>query len=457
MAEVARRPGCWPRTRFLTWMDMLWLIFLAGLAVLPPVGEIHKQMILAALAVFQLLETRLLAGAPRRGAMWAVLIKLALATLLIGHTGQIAINSSYYPIFYIPVVTAAMLFGPWGTLGWTALASAAYCSYLWPALEQYRLVPAALDELARRIFFFFLLALIINRFVMETRRQRDLLLRAQAETKRAERLAALGQLSAGLAHEIRNPLAVIKGSAEMLATASISSGSEARELAGYISSEVNRVNVLVTRFLDFARPLKLQQESVELASLLDRALGEAEERWPGAGVRIERTYAHLPKMTLDATMIERVFANLAANAFEAMAQPHLEAARRCHEQSGHSLPPIEARPPATSGSDPAKSGKPLAAAAGVLQVSTAAAQHGTGPGAVIQFRDSGPGVPGELREQIFNPFFTTKPTGVGLGLAIVAKIIDQHGGYVRLRDGAGDNRGATFEVFLPYVHHPDRG
>ena len=433
MADAGRRPASWRWARSLTWMDLLWLIFLAGLAVLPPVGEIHKQMILAALAAFQLLETRLLAAAPERGAAWAVLIKIVLATLLIGHTGQIAINSSYYPIFYIPVVTAAMLFGPWGTLGWTALASGAYCSYLWPALEHYQLVPAALDELALRIFFFFLLALIINRFVMETRRQRDLLLRAQAETKRAERLAALGQLSAGLAHEIRNPLAVIKGSAEMLATASVSSGSEARELAGYISSEVNRVNMLVTRFLDFARPLKLQQETVDLATLLDRALADAEERWPDTGIQVERAYARLPKMTLDATMIERVFANLATNAFEAMAQPEAVAAA---------------------------AGGAVRATPGVLHVSiaaAAAAQDAGRPGAVIQFHDSGPGVPGELREQIFNPFFTTKPTGVGLGLAIVSKIIDQHGGYVRLRDDAGDDSGATFEVFLPYVHHPDRG
>jgi signal transduction histidine kinase len=108
----------------------------------------------------------------------------------------------------------------------------------------------------------------------------------------------------------------------------------------------------------------------------------------------------------------------------------------------------------------AAAGGAVRATPGVLHVSiaaAAAAQDAGRPGAVIQFRDSGPGVPGELREQIFNPFFTTKPTGVGLGLAIVSKIIDQHGGNVRLRDDAGDDSGATFEVFLPYVHHPDRG
>ncbi|MGH9481133.1 MAG: sensor histidine kinase, partial [Terriglobales bacterium] len=276
-----------------TWMDLLWLIFLAGLAVLPPIHEIHKQLILLGLAVFQLFERRLLAAAPRRGPSLAVVVKLALATLLIGHTGEVAINSSYYPIFYVPVVTAAMLFGAWGTIAWTALASAAYCAYLWPALNHYRLDRGGPEELVLRVFFLFLVAVIINRFVMETRGQRDLyrqaaesleaanrqLRQAQAEARRAERLAALGQLSAGLAHEIRNPLAVIKGSAEMLekAMARGESGNPvASELAGYISSEVNRVNVLVSRFLDFARPLTLERREVALAPLLDRALADAQ-------------------------------------------------------------------------------------------------------------------------------------------------------------------------------------
>ena len=416
-------------------MDLLWLVFLAGLAALPPRGEIHKQLILLGLALFQIFEGRLLAGAPRWGRPLAVAVKIALATLLIGHTGQVAINSSYYPIFYIPVVTAAMLYGPWGTLGWTTLASAAYCSYLWPALRQYSLNPAAVDELALRLFFFFLLAMIINRFVMETRRQRDLyrqtaeslegtnrlLRRAQAEARRAERLAALGQLSAGLAHEIRNPLAVIKGSAEMLQqtlqpaaagtpeAALDASAAVANELAGYISSEVNRVNELVTRFLDFARPLRLERQKTALSALLDRALADAQERWPASPVQVERDYAPgLPPLALDATLVERAFANLAANAFEAMAE----------------IAPGTAR----------------------LRVRAAEDEEGGEAGVRIEFADSGPGVAAELREQIFNPFFTTKPSGVGLGLAIVAKIVDQHGGRLRL---AEDGHGARFQVFLP--------
>ncbi len=402
-------------------MDLIWLIFLAGLALLPPINEIHKQLILLGFAVFQIFEGRLLARAPARGPAIAVLVKIALSTLLIAHTETLAINSAYYPIFYVPVVTAAMLFGPWATLAWTTLASAAYCAYLWPALRFYQLNATGRDELILRVFFFYLLAMIINRFMMETRRQRDLyrqtsesLAAAQAEARTAERLAALGQLSAGLAHEIRNPLQVIKGSAEMLAHELERGSPVARELAGYITEEVNRTNLLVSRFLDFAKPLRLERAPVELVPLLERALAEATARCQNSGITIQRSFQPLlPALSLDATMCERAFANLAQNAFEAMT----------------TAPPT---------------------AAGTLFVSAAATADDGRAGVRIELGDTGQGVPEELREQIFNPFFTTKPAGVGLGLAIVAKIIDQHGGRLRLLpQRPGRPPGAVFEIFLP--------
>lgn len=412
-------------------MDLLWLVFLGGLALLPPIGEIHKQLILLAFALFQLFEGSLLRRWERNGRVVAVAVKIALATLLINHTGGVAINSTYYPIFYIPVVTAAMLFGAWATLGWTALASAAYAAYLPLALRHYSLDATGINELVLRIFFFFLLAVIINRFVMETRRQRDLyrataeslaqanldLIAAQQETRRAERLAALGQLSAGLAHEIRNPLAVIKGSAEMLHKhigEADAAPPVAAELAGYISSEVNRATQLVTRFLDFARPQPLACQPGALAPVLDRALAEARRLWPDVPAAIETDYTApdtWPALAMDETLLERAFVNLAANALEAMASP-----------------PAGAVPPR-------------------LRVHAAAAAARGQRGVLVTFTDSGPGVPAELREQVFNPFFTTKPHGVGLGLAIVAKIVDQHGGQLRL--DAAPEGGARFEIFLP--------
>ena len=123
----------------INWMDILWLIFLAGLALLPPVKEIHKQLVLLAFGVLQLGEGWLIRRLPTRGAAYLVLLKIGLATLLIDHTGELSINSSYCPIYFLPVVTAAEYFGSLATLPWTALASCAYCSYLYPALQEYEI------------------------------------------------------------------------------------------------------------------------------------------------------------------------------------------------------------------------------------------------------------------------------------------------------------------------------
>src|SRR5271166_3789531 len=298
----------------LNWMDVLWLLFLAGLAALPPVAEIHKQLTLLAIGIVQLSESWLLARAPRRGAAYIVLLKIALATLLIDHTGELGINSSYYPIFYVPIVTAAEYFAPLATLLWTVLASAAYCSYLYPALQEYEVTEETYELLAIRILFFFLAAMVVNRYVVESRRQTRLyqelaetlaetnrrLEQAQAEARRSERLAALGQLSAGLAHEIRNPLGVIKGSAEMLTQKLGQADPLAAELAGYISSETNRLSALVTRFLDFARPLHTELTPQRITVVLERALNEVAILWKGAAVQVEREYEpSLPEVPLD--------------------------------------------------------------------------------------------------------------------------------------------------------------
>jgi signal transduction histidine kinase len=417
----------------INWMDVLWLLFLAGLAALPPVREIHKQLTLLAVGVVQFSEGWLLARTPRRGASYIVLLKIALATLLIDHTGEIGINSSYYPIFYVPIVTAAEYFGAWGTLLWTALASAAYCSYLYPALQEYEITTESYGLLAIRILFFFLAAMVVNRFVVENRRQikryQELaetlaetnrkLEQAQEEARRSERLAALGQMSAGLAHEIRNPLGVIKGSAEMLQQKLGEANPLASELAGYISSETNRLSALVTRFLDFARPLHAELIPQEITAVLDRALQDVSlslTRKNGDElVRVERQYElNLPLVPLDESLCEQAFVNLIQNAYDAM--------------SG----------------------------GGVLQVTAERANDADHSGVEVRIEDTGPGIPAELREQIFNPFVTTKKTGVGLGLSIVSRIIDGHHGTIRVESGgqASGQPGARFIVFFPVVPEP---
>ena len=413
----------------INWMDVLWLLFLAGLAVLPPIREIHKQLTLLAIGVVQLTEGWLLARAPRRGAAYIVLLKIALATLLIDHTGEIGINSTYWPIYFLPAVTAAEYFSPLSTLLWTALASAAYCSYLYPALQDYEMTTEGYGILAIRILFFFLAAMVVNRFVVENRRQTKLyqelaetlaetnrkLEQAQEEARRSERLAALGQMSAGLAHEIRNPLGVIKGSAEMLHQKLGESNPLASELAGYISSETNRLSALVTRFLDFARPLHAEPIPQEITAVLNRALHSVSlslvQKGEDPPVRVERQYeADLPPVPLDESLSEQAFVNLIQNAYDAMG-------------SG----------------------------GGTLRIAAARANSAGRDGVEVRIEDTGPGIPPELREQIFNPFVSTKKTGVGLGLSIVSRIVDGHHGTIRVdsdREASG-LQGASFIIFFP--------
>ena len=409
----------------IDWIDVVWLLFLAALALLPPINEIHKQLILLGFGVFQYFESALVTRLRTRGAIYSVLIKIALATLLLDHTGEVAINSRYYSIYYLPVVTAAIYFGPLATLFWTALASLAYCSYLIPAHWEYEITAQSLYDLAIRILFFFLAAMLVNRFVVENRRQvaryqalsqtleetNQQLQRAEAEARRSERLAALGQMSAGLAHEIRNPLGVIKGSAEILAQKLQDTTPLASELAGYISSEVNRVNALVARFLDFARPMQIELQPHQIPDIVDRALESVRAQFPEPNIQIERHYAPgLPDVLCDQQLCERVFVNLIQNAFQAMNDSGAEGEKR-------------------------------------LRISLKREIFRSRPGVGATIEDSGPGVPAESREQIFNPFFTSKKDGVGLGLSIVAKIVDDHHGWIRLESEY--QSGARFHLFLP--------
>jgi len=411
----------------INWMDFVWLLFLVLLAVLPPVREYHKQFILLGFGVLQLSEGWLIARLPRRGPVYIVVLKIALATLLLDHTGEIPINSYYYPIYYLPAVTAAEYFGPWATLFWTSLASVAYCSYLYPALQEYEISAEDYGRLAIRIVFFFLAAMVVNRFVVENRRQikryQELagtlaetnrrLEQAQEEARRSERLAALGQMSAGLAHEIRNPLGVIKGSAEMLHQKLGESNPLASELAGYISSETNRLSALVTRFLDFARPLHAELAPQQITAVLDRALRSVAltRKDEDESVKVEKQYeANLPLVPLDDSLSEQAFVNLIQNAYDAMG---------------------------SSG--------------GTLRVTAARANSANRDGVEVRIEDTGPGIPAELKEQIFNPFVTTKKTGVGLGLSIVSRIIDGHHGVIRVETNkeSGEPQGTRFVVFLP--------
>jgi signal transduction histidine kinase len=225
---------------------------------------------------------------------------------------------------------------------------------------------------------------------------------AEAAVRRSERLAALGQLTAGLAHELRNPLGTMKASAEMLTKQVTADNALAREMAGYISTEVDRTNSLITRFLDFARPLRIMPAQSDLSAILDRAIDQLAHHNPPYEVTVYKNYEpDIPPFPLDAELMERVFYNLILNA-------------------------AQASPPRS-----------------VITVKTRA-MNGDVEVAVI---DRGCGIDTAHLENIFNPFFTTKPDGIGLGLAIVSKIVHEHGGTMTVDSELG--QGSIFRVCLP--------
>ena len=394
--------------------DVVWILLFAGLiATLPPeYFDAFSVVPLVALGLVQVLEPKIPALASTRGRVFWILLKVALGYLVIGYTGSI--RSNYWLVLLLPVVSAGTFIGVLGTLIFTVVAGSAYLSFLlwvnfaeatveWPVLLLRIVFLAMVGNLAN------ILAEDLRIQSQNYRRTAEQLAEAnvhiqEAEdaVRRSDRLAALGQLSAGLAHELRNPLGTIKASAEMLSRQVSSENDVAREVAGFIGSEVDRINSLVTRFLQFARPLEVRLEDADLAQMLDRAVAAAERE--AKSVTIYKNYdPEIPPFPFDAELMERVVFNLVLNA--AQATP-----------SG-----------------------------GAVTVKTRAA----GGTVEISVIDRGQGIePKDLRN-IFNPFFTTKPTGVGLGLAIVSKIVDEHRGKITVESEPG--RGSVFRVLLPMV------
>ena len=363
---------------------------------------------LAGLGAVQIAEGRLGWQTSFRGAVFGIAVKLALCYLLVWETD--GIESSYFLIFLLPIISAASIFGLWGALAATLAASALYLTFLLYVLEGYYVPPDGQREIATRVLFYFVIAVLVNRLATENRLKTQSLSQAnrelseaQAEVRRSERLAALGQLSAGLAHEMRNPLGVIQASSELLAKNVSAENEVAREVAGFIGAEVNRTNALVTRFLDFARPSKLHREVQDLQPIVERAAQQIEEtiRNENADISVLKELRPVPCFAFDAMLIESSVLNLLLNAKEA-SQP-----------------------------------------GGAIQIETEA-KHGQ---ALITVRDRGSGIADETLEDIFNPFFTTKPTGVGLGLAMVSKFIDSHNGSIHV--DSSPEQGTTFRISLP--------
>jgi signal transduction histidine kinase len=244
------------------------------------------------------------------------------------------------------------------------------------------------------------------RLFEEVKQSYERLARAQEELVKRERLAALGQLAATLAHEVRNPLGVLFNSLGTLGKMMPNTG-DAAVLLRIMGEEARRLDRLVRELLDFARPVTPALEPHSLAEVVDGALSAATQQLGAESAALSSEIsAEFPRMSLDHAMMRRALVNLLVNGAQAAGSAGAVVIRSS----------IETR-----------SGRQLAR---------------------IEVSDNGPGIPPAIAQRVFEPFFTTKATGTGLGLAIVKSIVEAHGGQIELA-AADRGVGTRATLLLP--------
>ena len=233
--------------------------------------------------------------------------------------------------------------------------------------------------------------------------------RLKQEVARSQRLASLGSLAAGVAHEIRNPLSSIKGFATYFRER-YREDPDDRQTAETMISEVDRLNRVITQLLEFARPMTMKRVPTSIQTVIRHALRTVEGQAREKGVVIETDLpATIPEIPLDADRMSQVLLNLILNAIAATD------------------------------------------AGGRIRVSLARNDDRT---IRIVIADTGTGIRQEDLSRVFDPYFTTKPSGTGLGLPIVQKIVEAHGGAIRLESEAG--KGTTATLLLPSAIQEER-
>ncbi|MEW5803330.1 MAG: ATP-binding protein [bacterium] len=236
------------------------------------------------------------------------------------------------------------------------------------------------------------------------RKATDDLRKTQEQLIQSSRLSALGQLAAGVAHEIRNPLTSIRILIHALME-KLSPEDIRREDIEVIENEIERINQIIKQFLDFARPRKPKMEGVDINKLILDTLLLLSHELMEQEVYIEKELLPLPCLPADREQIRQIFLNLILNAVQAMP------------------------------------------GGGRLKVSTAQKDSLV----IVSFQDEGKGIPDDIKEKLFEPFFTTKEEGIGLGLSITRRIVEDHRGKIEVESAEGE--GTTFSIMLPVAQN----
>lgn len=324
------------------------------------------------------------------------------------------LHEIYQRVYYIPILLAAYWYGPVLGIVSALLTSSIYAYHIHHDWAQF---PVYSFNQYAEIVLYHVIALTIGVIASKDRKHRRALEQTSRELaaaheelqrsfehlKRADRLASLGQLSASIAHEIRNPLGSIKGAAEILEDRLLDEDVK-QEFIGVIKEETTRLNAIVNSFLEFARPRRPLVEPSSVNDLIDSTLALLENQAERSRVRISRKLKDsLPLINLDPDQIRQVLLNVMLNGIEAMPE------------------------------------------GGVLEVRSEIDRR---QGAVvIEISDTGEGLEDAELDHVFDPFFTTKPQGTGLGLSISFQVMENHGGKILARRNL--DRGLTLRIELP--------
>jgi two-component system, NtrC family, sensor histidine kinase HydH len=322
------------------------------------------------------------------------------------------LHQIYQRLYYIPIITAAFWFGWRGGLGAAALACVSYLPHI--ALHwQHQNYDYALNQYAE-IALFFVIGAVTGWLGDQKRRAGERAEKINAELQtayadlrqtveqllQAERLSSLAEIASGVVHEVRNPLGAIKGAVEILED-ELAADSPRREFAQIAKTEVERIDKLVQEFLHFARAKEPNKQPTDVNETIRSVILLIENQAAAQSVEISTELSeNLPHISLDAEQIKQVLLNLAINANQAMAEGG-KLVFRTFEEDGK--------------------------------------LH-------IEVEDTGGGIDETVRAKIFDPFFSTKDKGLGLGLSIAYKIVNQHSGQIQTENS---EKGTLISLIFP--------
>ncbi len=325
---------------------------------------------------------------------------------------QVVWHEIYQRLYYIPIIAAALLYGLRGGLAASIFTTLVYSPHIflhWQhghfdySINQYaeivifNLVGGVMGALGDRLKQAREKA---EKNAAERQKAYDELQKTFEQLLQAEKLSSLGELSAGIVHEVRNPLAAIKGAVEILED-ELAADSPRREFADLAKKEVERLDKLVGEFLRFARPATLSVQLNDLNKIVKSVAALVENQANSQSVKIEKDLQkNLPEVLIDSEQIKQVLLNLAINSLQAMPDGGQIAFRTSEN----------------------------------------------GKFCLVEVKDSGDGIDQKIIPKIFDPFFTTKEKGVGLGLSIAHKIVNQHEGTLSV---ANDSGKTVFSLHLP--------